>query len=94
MTLEPPGIYEFRFADSINWVVRLSNNTNTHSPDVLAWLCTRFGDEDPEYYPKIFRDKNLVPLKIWKKGAICTYVYQEYWFTSYDEAFETWLTFS
>ncbi len=94
MTTQPLGIYEFEFAGVMNYVVRLNNRTNSHELEVLEWLFNRFGPDDPEYYPKIFRDRHLAPLQIWKRGAICTYVYQEYWFTNYPDAFETWLTFS
>jgi len=77
-----------------SWVVRLPNSTNGHEPQVVNWLIERFGIDDHEYWTKIFNQKRETPNNLWKRGSICTYVYQEYWFTNRDDAFETYLVFS
>jgi hypothetical protein len=80
--------------DVTSWVVRLPNSTNGHEPQVVNWLIERFGIDDHEYWTKIFNQKRETPNSLWKRGSICTYVYQEYWFTNRDDAFETYLVFS
>ena len=77
-----------------SWVVRLPNSTNGHEPQVVNWLIERFGIDDHEYWTKIFNQKRETPNSLWKRGSICTYVYQEYWFTNRDDAFETYVVFS
>jgi len=92
LDVENQCIYEFTIGGVSNWVLRLPNNTNGHEPHVLNWLFERFGPDDPYYWPKIFRHE-VDKTSIWKRGAICTYVYQEYWFTKHEDAIETFLVF-
>lgn len=91
--LETCCIFEFSLGGSTSWVVRLPNSTNGHEPKVLNWLIERFGPDDPEYWPKIFNHVKGYN-SIWKRGSICTYTYQEYWFNNKDDALETFLVFS
>jgi hypothetical protein len=92
--IETCCVFEFPMGGVSSWVVRLPNSTNGHEPQVLNWLIERFGMDDHQYWTKIFTNNNSSSNSIWKRGSICTYVYQEYWFTNRDDALETYLVFS
>ena len=91
--LETSCIFEFTMGNVTSWVVRLPNETNGHDPKVINWLVERFGIDDTEYWSKIFTNNSSIHNSLWKRGSICTFVYQEYWFTNREDAIETFLVF-
>ena len=91
--VETRCILEFTMGNVTSWVVRLPNSTNGHDPQVVNWLIERFGMDDTEYWSKIFTKQRATHNSLWKRGSICTFVYQEYWFTNREDAIETFLVF-